>query len=452
MLSNRLPPNLSRRDFLAATASTATLALAGSPLFAASPRPKVAAIFTELRFRSHAYNILENFFQPYLFRGKLVDPGVDVVSFYADQFPDNDMARDVSRRMGVPLFKTIDQALCLGGKELAVDAVLSIGEHGDYPFNELGQHLYPRKEFFDAALAVMQRSGRVVPLFNDKHLSYRFDWAKQMVDASVQHGFPLMAGSSVPLAQRRPPFELPADAEINEAVSIHGGGLESYDFHGLEVLQSIVEARRGGETGIERVELLTGDKLAEAQRQGRWSQELVRAAMSHEAQLADLRQPRPDRASEADIPPAKAQVEHALVLTYRDGLRASVLKVGSSSNRWNFACRLKGNSQIHSTSFFNSPWGNRGLFKALSHAIQTMFTQRKQPYPIQRTLLTGGVLDAAMHSHHQQGEPIDTPELSIAYQPIDYRALRENGDTWKIITRQTEQPTNFEPGDARFVQ
>jgi hypothetical protein len=441
-----------RREFLTTAASGMMLA-AASPLARAAPtRPKVAAIFTELRFRSHAYNILENFFQPYLFRGKLVDPGVDVVSFYADQFPDNDMARDVSRRLQVPLYKTIDAALCLGGKQLAVDAVLSIGEHGDYPFNELGQHLYPRKQFFDEALAVMKRSGRFVPLFNDKHLSYRFDWAKQMYDASVEHGFPIMAGSSVPLAQRTPPLELPAGAEIAEAVSIHGGGLESYDFHGLEVLQSIVEARRGGETGIDRVELLTGDKLAEAQRQGRWSQELVHAALANEAQLADLRQPRPDRPSELHSQPHKAQVEHALVLTYRDGLRASVLKVGNSANRWNFACRLQGDSRIHSTSFFNSPWGNRGLFKALSHAIQYLFSERKQPYASERTLLTGGVLDAAMHSHHAQGKPIDTPELAIAYQPIDFRALRENGDTWKIITRETIQPTDFEPGDARFLK
>jgi hypothetical protein len=47
----------------------------------------------------------------------------------------------------------------------------------------------------------------------------------------------------VPLAERRPPMELPADARIVEAVSIHGGGVESYDIHALEVLQSIVEAR-----------------------------------------------------------------------------------------------------------------------------------------------------------------------------------------------------------------
>ena len=152
-----------RRHFLQ-WAGAATMLGQVKPLDGAArqrgSRPRVAAIFTELRFRSHAYNILENFLAPYLFRGKLTDPGVDVVSFYADQFPDNDMAREVSQRFKIPLFKSIDQALCLGSKKLAVDAVLSIGEHGNYPVNKRGQQMYPRKEFFDQSIAVMKRSGR----------------------------------------------------------------------------------------------------------------------------------------------------------------------------------------------------------------------------------------------------------------------------------------------------
>jgi hypothetical protein len=122
-----------------------------------APRVKVAAVFTVLRFRSHAFNILENMLGPYLFNGARHVPPVEVVSMYADQFPADDMAREVSVRLGIPLYRSIDEALCLGGRTLAVDAVLSIGEHGDYPHNELGQHLYPRKKFFDQSLAAAQR-------------------------------------------------------------------------------------------------------------------------------------------------------------------------------------------------------------------------------------------------------------------------------------------------------
>src|SRR5262245_17404497 len=217
-----------RRQFLQAAGAAAACASLASLAPAQERRLKVAAVFTELRLRSHAYNILIQFMGPLLFRGQRIDPGVDVVSFYADQFPESDMARDVSAKFKVPLYKTIDEALCLGGKDLAVDAVLLIGEHGDYPLNELGQRMYPRKQFFDQIVAVIKRAGRPVPIFNDKHLSYRWDWAKAMYDDARQLKIPLMAGSSVPLGERRPMIEVPENAVIEEAVAIHGGGIESY--------------------------------------------------------------------------------------------------------------------------------------------------------------------------------------------------------------------------------
>src|SRR5262245_51514781 len=122
--------SLSRRRWLKTTAAAAASLCVDPRLFAgaaATKKPRVAALFTEMRFRSHPFNILENFFAPYLFRGELVDPGVEVVLFYADQFPKDDMTREAAKRLGVPLFDTIDQALCRGGKSLDVDAVLLIG-------------------------------------------------------------------------------------------------------------------------------------------------------------------------------------------------------------------------------------------------------------------------------------------------------------------------------------
>ena len=43
---------------------------------------------------------------------------------------------------------TIAEALTLGGSKLAVDGVVLVGEHGNYPRNEKGQTKYPRYEFF----------------------------------------------------------------------------------------------------------------------------------------------------------------------------------------------------------------------------------------------------------------------------------------------------------------
>ncbi len=448
--------SMTRRQFLVSTtAAGVTTSINGELLtgrgFGDEPsrRPRVAAIFTVFRFRSHAFNFLENFFRPFLFNGKLVDPGVDVVSFYADQFPEGDMARDVANRFNIPLYRTIEDALTLHTGTLAVDAVLSIVEHGEYPSNCRGQVMYPRKEFFDQAVCVMRQANRFVPFFNDKHLSYCWGAAKGMYDTARACGIPLMAGSSVPLAVRRPAIELPPNAVIEEAVAIHGGGVEVYDFHGLELLQSFVESRRGGETGIASVEFLTGEALAQAAKFGRWSRELANAAMHAEQAMGEAARGLGKNIGTGEIP---SEPTHGLLVTYRDGLRATVLKVGASSNRWNFACRLKGDPTIHATALFNGPWGNRNLFKALSHAAQSFFCERRSPYPVERTLLATGALDAAMWSRDLGGCRVDTPNLCLAYQAADWAALRELGESWKVITRETAEQKVFEPGDADLVK
>ena len=415
--------------------------LAGADL---TRRPKVAAVFTVCTHRSHAHVILENFLETYLFNGQRTDPGVDVVSFYADQTPAGDMSAEVSKRYGIPIYKTIGEALCLGGKQLAVDAVLSIGEHGNYPVNELGQRQYPRKRFFDEIVAVMRRSNRFVPLFNDKHLSYRWDEAKAMYDQAKELGIPLMAGSSVPLAQRRPRLELPRGAEFEEAISIHGGPLESYDFHGLEVLQSMVEARKGGETGVASVRLISGDAVWKAADDGLWSRELVDAAMA-----AEFGKP---PATLKQIAGEEPYQPHCIIVNYTDGLRATVLKIGRDSTRWNFACRLKGDPAIRATSFYVGPWENRNLFKALSHAIQHHFVHRQAPYPAERTLLATGVLESAMRSRRQDARELPTPHLNFAYRSRDFTAMREMGDSWKIITEDVPEPRGINPLGVRGVR
>src|SRR6185295_14403252 len=234
--------------------------------------------------------------------------------------------------------------------------------------------------------------------------------------------FPLMAGSSVPLAQRRPPLELPNKAKITEAVSIHGGGVESYDFHGLEVLQAMIEARRGGETGVARVQFLQGDALWKAADEGLWSPQLAQTALDAEPNSG-----RPP-AKELIRPPKPGDtgtpfVSHGILLNYRDGLRAIVLAAATGGIKWHFACNIAGEPQPRATSFYVGPWNNRNLFKALSHAIQTHFRERRAPYPIERTLLVTGILDAEMESRFRGGKVVDTPHLEFSYKPLDFRSM-----------------------------
>ncbi|MBI3837521.1 MAG: hypothetical protein HY288_06270 [Planctomycetia bacterium] len=438
-----------RRDFLTRTAA----GLAGASLLQLNARPlvaadegkpmKVAALINTFYRSSHAHVILENFLVPYLFNGKVTQSGMQVASFYVDQIHPNDMSRDVAKQFQIPIYPTITEALCLGGEQLAVDAVLLIGEHGNYPTNAKAQVEYPRKQFFDSIVAVYKRGGRVVPIFCDKHLSFRWDWAKEMVDTARELKIPLMAGSSVPLAERRPPLELPEGVKITQAVSIHGGGLEGYDFHALEVLESMIEDRAGGESGVRQVQFLEGEPLWKAAEAGLWSADLAAAAMTAEIgrdhELTRLIQSRGKASTREPV------VIHGIVVQYRDGLRGVAMKVGNQGIRWDFACQVAGETKPRATSFYVGPWSNRNLFRALAHAIQTHFREGKPPYPVERTLLTSGILDAAMDSRLAGGKPIETPQLTFSYPAQDFRAMREMGATWKIITDQTREPAGIEP-------
>jgi len=156
------------------------------------------------------------------------------------------------------LFSTWRSPLRCGGSKLAVDAVLTIGEHGNYPRNDKGQILYPRYEFFEQCVKVFEQDGRAVPVYNDKHLSYSFEKAKRMVDTSRRLKFPMLAGSSLPVTWRLPDVEMPDGAHVEEAVMLGNGGTDIMGFHALEAMQCMLERRVGGETGVRSVETLEG--------------------------------------------------------------------------------------------------------------------------------------------------------------------------------------------------
>src|SRR5205807_4707470 len=187
-------------------------------------------------------------------------------------------------------YLTIAAALRQGGDRLGVDAVLIIGEHGNYPRNDLGQTLYPRYQFFKQVVDVFKKDGRSVPVFNDKHLSWKWEWAKEMVDTAHAMGFPFMAGSSLPVTWRMPAIDLPFGADVEEALCVAIGGVDSYDFHALETIQCMVERRRGGETGVVALQALRGDAVwkameARSWQAGGWDAQLFDACLARSQTL-----------------------------------------------------------------------------------------------------------------------------------------------------------------------
>src|SRR5262249_55294101 len=155
--------SMRRRDFLALPA----LAAAKD-----APRKKIAALSTTYHVRSHSDNFITRFLEGYWINEQYYPPPCDIVSLYMDQIHPGDIGQRLSSAYGFPVVKSIADALTLGTGKLAVDGVLLIAEHGKYPFNDKQQQLYPRYEFFTQVTDVFQKSGRSVPVFSDKHLSY----------------------------------------------------------------------------------------------------------------------------------------------------------------------------------------------------------------------------------------------------------------------------------------
>ncbi|HXG08465.1 MAG TPA: hypothetical protein VNK04_01625 [Gemmataceae bacterium] len=376
---------------------------------------KVAAIITEYRRNSHADVIVGKILEGYYYDGK-EKPNLRVVSMYVDQFPKNDMSRDLARKHHFTIYDTIEGALTLGGKELAVDGVLSIGEHGNYPTNEKGQKLYPRRRFFEEITRTFEKCKKSVPVFNDKHLAATWEDAKWMYDRARELHVPFLAGSSLPLTWRRPPLQLPRNCELVGAVAIGYGGLESYGFHALETLQCMVERRKGGETGVKAVQCLQGEAMWKAMDEGRWSKELLEAALE--------RVPAKAKGDYRELT-AKHREAGVFLIEYRDGLQAAVAMMNGyvfegDGGAFCFAGRLKGEEKPQAAHFYLQQPDPFGHFIYLVKAIESTVQTGHAVYPVERTLLTTGVLDAVMTSRHEKHRRIETPHLDIKYKPTDW--------------------------------
>jgi hypothetical protein len=410
-----------RRGFLAAAG--AGLALGRSATGAqpgSAGRKRLAIVTTEWRYHSHAWHMAERFLVGYPIEGRWHTPPIDVVAAYVDQKPENDLSRKRSEEFGFPILPTVAEALRRGGKKLAVDAVLIIGEHGRYPKSEYGQTKYPRYEFFKQVTDVFRQDGRAVPVFNDKHLSWNWEWAKEMVALSRELRFPLLAGSSLPVTWRMPSIDLPYGAEVEEMLCVGMGGVDSYDFHALETIQCMAERRRGGETGVAAIQALRGAAVWKAMEAGSWgaggwAPRLFEACLSRSHTLAQ-----PETFS--DRYPTPAQIREwvknpvAYRLEYADGTKATMLLMNGLVGDFTFAAKLRGEAEPLSTLFYLPPNPNVVYSAALMSKAEEMFLTWKTRWPIERTLLTTGLVEACVRSLATGQKRIETPHLAIRYE------------------------------------
>jgi hypothetical protein len=376
-------------------------------------RNPIAVVCTVYRPMSHAYHIAGRFIQGYTRDGQFHVPKHYVSALCVDQVPDNDLSREVGRESGVRVTRSIADALTGGSDQLAVEGVLLIGEHGNYPRNQKDQILYPRYEMMEQIVSVFRKTGRSVPVFNDKHLSYSWDKARQMVEWSQELKFPLQAGSSLPVTWRRPELELPLSSAIEDALVAAYGPIEVYGFHALEALQVMLERRQGGETGVKAVTCLTGNDVWKAGDAGRWSWDLLEAALgrSETVNPGDVRR----NVGSMPVGGMPKTPATAFLVEYRDGQRGTVLLLNGHIQDFCFAARLKGEPKPASCLFYLPPAPGAKYFDCLVANIEKLLENGRSPYPVERTLLTSGILEAALESHYQRGLRIETPHLEVRY-------------------------------------
>lgn len=410
---------ITRRELLAGAGLGAGLLwMPGARAARSSQKKRLAVVTTLWNYHSHAWHMAERFLFGYPLKGKWHTPGLEVVSAYVDQRPADDLSAGRAKECGFTVYPTVAEALRCGGPKLDVDAVLLIGEHGDYPVNEFGQKQYPRYELFMQIVDVFRQDGRAVPVFNDKHLSWDFGRAKKMVEASRELKFPFLAGSSLPVTWRMPSVDLPAGVEVEEMMGVAFGPTDIYDFHALEMIQCMAERRKGGETGVAAVHAYRGDDVwkragTRSWAGGGWDGYLFEACLSRSHTLAQPesyshRYPTGEQMKEWVKDPVAYRIE------YRDGTKATMLLMNGLVEDFTFAARLKGSEDLLSTLFHLPTNPNVVYSAALMSGAESMFLSGKAPYPVERTMLTSGLVQSCLQSL-KKGERLETPHLDVAY-------------------------------------
>lgn len=373
-----------------------------------------------------------------------LEPGVEITSLYVDHAGNLDVGRTRAAAAGVTLYPSIREALFAGGDGLSVQGAVIVPERNlkggrELILDDRGQAQDGRVQFFDGVAEACREAGSPVAVFIDKHLGATWAQARQVYDTARDLGMPLMAGSSIPVTVRFPPSQLPLGAVVEEVVVVSTGAGEAPVFHPLELAQSMVERRRGWESGVAAVRYLAGDDFWDAWESGSaWSHELQEAALAAVPHVAgsprDYYRRHPAHEPAGPGLPPLAGREEAVLVEYNDGLRLAILLLSGYMLRRALAIKVAGSRTPLVTS---TPTGSKlpdepmigpmvpeagqpkpptWNFDHLAFFVDRFMQDRRPPFPVERTLLTSGIVDAAFTSRVRGGR-LETPHLNVNYAP-----------------------------------
>lgn len=371
------------------------------------PPFRIAAIATEYRQESHADVIISRWLEPHpldIECGWI--PKTTIASLHVMQIPQNDLSHEYANRYGIHQFPTVREALTLGGEDLAVDAILIIGEHGNFPSNALGQKLYPRKELFDQVVEVFQKSNRVVPIFFDKHLSWDPRAVHEMYWRIKEMEIPFFGGSSISFAPLSQPLVMENMCRPREMMAIYWNCLEPYLFHSLELAQTLLENRAGGETGVQTIIGWKGEDVWAALDRNEFSMELLEAAAGSVSQesIQQIQRLRAER----------DPTVYANQLIYADGMKVTHFMQNFTIRKWCLAYDTS--TAGDPPSAYAKTGGRDGFFNhfaRLNCQTQDFFLSGKSPVSLDRLYFTSMATAACMQALATPNRFIATPTLQM---------------------------------------
>ena len=408
-------PIYTRREMLGITGVAGLAALAdiaaGTVLQTAQTRPRIACLITYWgATNSHADWMVNKLIDGYWWQEAYTPSRVDVASIYLHQHDTSILGQKVAQAKGIPVFRTVVEALTLGGEELAVDGVVIVGEHGSYPTDLKGHWLLPRWWLYNQMIRVFEQSKRSVPVFNDKHLSYSWDESKWMFDKSRELNFPLSGGSCIPTYYRNPEIEFDMDTPIKNSIAVGGASDEGAIFHCFDMLQAFVELRKGGETGVKAVQSIRGGaETWQWVERNPWAGNLLDSV----AKKFEFKQGYFQEDARANL----------CIIEYNDGTKAAV--ISGRGVGWTYAGEIEGQNEptIISMLGFPGPFDQYHASNAQPHWITELMVTKKEPFNAERLLLSTGITNHYMQSNWENGRfspvgrRIETSFLDMTYRP-----------------------------------
>ena len=100
------------------------------------------------------------------------------------------------------------------------------------------------------------------------------------------------------------------------------------------------------------------------------------------------------------------------VVDYNDGLKAAAFLLTGPVEDFTVAVDVEGQAKPVSTLMNLQNGRPHHHFGCLVKNIEKLFETGKPPYPVERTMLTSGILDFALESRFQRYKKLDTPQLA----------------------------------------